>query len=96
MKFNLDMAKSFVGDDQKEQFEKLGFKFTPSNAGSKTSFTSLPPWYLNDEDIPEIEFDTLGQLISFSEQYGNLIIRKAYDWDGDNLTTIEIYNDYRE
>lgn len=45
-----------------------------------------------------VSLNTLEELVDFFKKHGNLILRKAYDSDGDGsgLPAIEIYDDYRE
>jgi hypothetical protein len=78
MKFKLSTSGRFYhGDEYQKELESLGFKFTPND---------YKPFYKLDHE-PEIEINTLEELIAFRERFGELILT-----DGE----IEIYDNYRE
>ena len=77
MKFKLSTSGHFYpAKDKRTELSKLGFTFKPSDYREYSI-----------EGTPEIEINTLEELIEFSEKYGGLIIEKGY---------IEIYDTYRE
>ena len=64
MKFELSMAKSFLSDDEKEKYEKLGFKLV------KTGYS----WQI--EDNPFIEIKSLKELMDFIKEHGEIVLSK--------------------
>ena len=78
MKFKLSTSGHFYDRAKyREQLKKLGFTFQESDYRE----------YAITDHEPEIEFNTLDDLIKFSKKFGELIITP---------TTIEIYDNYRE
>lgn len=76
MKFNLKTSGYFYHDPkERNKLEYLGFYFEKTEYGFAIRGT------------PEIEINSLEELIAFSEKYGRIILD-----DG----TIEIYDDDRE
>jgi hypothetical protein len=93
MKFKLDLAADSYGDriamnhDEEvklvEAYMKLGFKFSISyDKLNKRVF-----WIKDRIVIPEIEINSLEELMEFISEYGELIV------DEDKIV---IYNDYIE
>ena len=78
MKFKLRTSGYFYFVEGKEHLEKLGFKFNSEKY--KERYTII-------DSYPEIELNTLDDLLNLYDNYGELIIR-------GNI--IEIYDDYRE
>ncbi|WP_114752280.1 hypothetical protein [Pleomorphovibrio marinus] len=77
MKFKLQTTGDFYPkDEERKKLEPLGFKFIPSD---------YERFYIEGE--PEIEINSLEDLIEFSNKFGELIISDGY---------IEIYDNYRE
>lgn len=77
MKFELSTSKYFYPDkNERIELSKLGFTFRPSKYKEYVI-----------EGTPEIEINSLEELIEFSKEFGELIIEDE---------SIEIYNDYRE
>lgn len=80
MKFNLSTAGVFYTKEQAEKLKELGFTFS-SKEHNPTGRLHKEP-----SDV-EIEISTLEELITFSQEWGELIVSDGY---------IEIYDDYRE
>lgn len=77
MKFTLSTSGHFYPQaDRRKELEEIGFTFNPSNYKGFTI-----------EGSPEIEINSLEELIQFANKFGEIIV-------GDG--SIEIYNDYRE
>ena len=77
MKFELSTSKYFYPDkNERIELSKLGFTFRPSEYKKYVI-----------EGTPEIEINSLEELIEFSKEFGELIIEDK---------SIEIYNGYRE
>lgn len=76
MKFKLSTSGRFYHKDSQKALKKLGFVFRGTKYGDVIS-----------DHMPEIEFNTLDDLIKFSDEWGELIVH------GDE---IEIYDNYRE
>ena len=89
MRFRLDITKAYFldGNDTLEKLKALGFKIAYQDNG----ITGLQnySWECCEEAQPEIEFNTLEELIEFSEKWGRLVFDAQEE-------TIEIYNDWRE
>ncbi len=80
MTFTLSTSAYFYCDsDIKKDLEEIGFTFKKTELKDKE-------YYI--QGSPEIEIDSLDELIKFSNKFGNIII--------NSYGTIEIYNDYRE
>jgi hypothetical protein len=78
MKFKLSTSGRFYdGDNYQKELESLGFKFKPND---------FRPFYKLDHQ-PDIEINTLGELMAFCERFDELILRDS---------EIEIYDNYRE
>jgi hypothetical protein len=81
MKFKLStIGDCYTDPDKIEKLEKIGFTFKPS------TFAMFNTKTFHIEGSPEIEINTLEELIEFSNTFGELIVS-----DG----SIEIYDDYR-
>jgi len=81
MNFRLTTTGNFYNEERKSKLETLGFKFT-----DESSFKGGP--FYKDDSLPtEIEINTLEELIEFSNQWGEIIIKE---------NEIEIYDNYRE
>lgn len=79
MKFTIATTKSFYDTkDERDKLSKLGFTFKPSD---------YKDFMIEGE--PEIDINTLEELISFTDEHGRIIF-------GDYNGGIEIYNGYRE
>ena len=79
MKSELSTSKYFYPDKNEViELSKLGVTFRPSEY--KYTFRPI-------EGTPEIEINSLEELIEFSKEFGELIIEDK---------SIEIYNGYRE
>ena len=77
MKFKLSTTGYFYPqEDRRKKLSELGFTFKPSDFKE-----------FSIEGNPEIEIETLDELMDFTKKYGEIII------DGKS---IEIYDDYRE
>lgn len=77
MKFTLSTSGHFYPQaDRRKELEEIGFTFKPSDYKCFTI-----------EGSPEIEINSLEELIQFANKFGEIIV-------GDG--SIEIYNDYRE
>jgi len=77
MKFTLSTSGHFYPQaDRRKELEEIGFTFNPSDYKDFTI-----------EGSPEIEINSLEELIQFANKFGEIIV-------GDG--SIEIYNDYRE
>ena len=86
MKFELSTSKYFYPDENERiELSKLGFTFRPS----EYKYAFRPSEYKEYiiEGTPEIEINSLEELIEFSKEFGELIIEDK---------SIEIYNGYRE
>ena len=78
MTFKLSTSGRFYyGDEHQKELESLGFKFKPND---------FRPFYMLEHQ-PEIEINTLEELMAFQKRFGELILM-----DGE----IEIYDNYRE
>ena len=84
MKFKLSTSDSFYSEGAARKLERLGFEFEPYEDGGFSDLSR--PMYMLDKE-PEIEIGTLEDLITFSNQWGQIIV------NGDCL---EIYDGYRE
>jgi hypothetical protein len=79
MKFKLSTSGRFYDDNEhKKNLEGLGFTFTPNDFPR--------PFYISDR-APDIEINTLEELMAFSQKFGELVISEG---------EIEIYDNYRE
>lgn len=90
MKFKLSLTGYFYKNDKHKKYESLGFNFKPyENSGVMQSIDKYfaGSYTKNDDVKPEIEINTIEELIKFTEKYGECVVC------GDEL---EIYNDYRE
>jgi hypothetical protein len=77
MKFTLSTSGYFyTRADRRKELEEIGFTFKPSDYKDFAI-----------EGSPEIEINSLEELIQFANKFGEIIV-------GDG--SIEIYNDYRE
>ena len=77
MKFTLSTSGHFYPQaDRRKELEEIGFTFKPSDYKGFTI-----------EGSPEIEINSLEELIQFANKFGEIIV-------GDG--SIEIYDDYRE
>lgn len=77
MKFTLSTSRHFYPQAyRRKELEEIGFTFKPSDYKDFTI-----------EGSPEIEINSLEELIQFANKFGEIIV-------GDG--SIEIYNDYRE
>ena len=77
MKFTLSTSGHFYPQaDRRKKLEKIGFTFKPSDYKDFTI-----------EGSPEIEINSLEELIEFTDRFGEIIVSNS---------SIEIYNDYRE
>jgi hypothetical protein len=89
MKFKLSTSCYFYDKDSAEKLKGLGFEFDEIQQHQRNHL-GLSQDYTHDIDItvnPEIEINTVEELVAFSKQWGQLII------NGDS---IEIYDDNRE
>ena len=75
MKFMVSTARSLYTEEQAAKLKKLGFTFDLNKHGMMIG-----------NDV-EIEISTLEELITFSEEWGEIIVSSG---------EIEIYNAYRE
>ena len=91
MEFRMTMSKTWdIPNEQKLQYEKLGFRFAPSS-GMDTSEEEL--WTCREDYSPiALEINTLEELMDFVKVFGEIILNPE-ESDGN---TIEIYNYYRE
>ena len=80
MKFEVDTTGSFYDEEQANKLKALGFKF-----GVNSYDTEKRPYKLGGK--VEIEFNTLEELIAFSNTWGEIIISEG---------KVEIYDGYRE
>lgn len=77
MKFTLSTSGHFYPQaDRRKELEEIGFTFKPSDYKDFTI-----------EGSPEIEINSLEELIQFADKFGEIILRDY---------SIEIYDDYRE
>lgn len=84
MKFKIKTTESIYGEEEKKEYEGLGFKFEESHHFKNR------PYYKIGDDI-ELEMPGLPDLMRFAEEWGGLILwRDGKDW------VIEIYDGYRE
>ncbi len=94
MKFKLDTSGSFYNQEKMEPLKVLGFKFRKSReVYGKEYWSGLEEFYKDSSVQPEIELNSLEELIDLCEKFGEVVVRK--DWSG-NGNTLEIYDDYRE
>ncbi len=86
MKFRLRQDKNWVQtDEEKEKLEELGFQFiAETNPEDRRGYGK---WRYNSDYLPEIEINSLEELMKIVEKYEQIIITKD---------EIEIYNYYRE
>lgn len=77
MKFTLSTSGHFYPQaDRRKELEEIGFTFKPSDYEDFTIGGS-----------PEIEINSLEELIQFANKFGEIIV---------GYGSIEIYNNYRE
>ena len=77
MKFILSTSGDFYPRaDERKELEEIGFTFSPSDYKDFTINGS-----------PEIEINSLHELIQFVDKFGRVIVENG---------SMEIYNDYRE
>jgi hypothetical protein len=79
MKFKLKTSGYFYKDEDKEKLLKLGFKFDP--------YIFKEYRWTKKDNVPEIEINSLNELVKFMEEWGDLIL---------SPNAIEIYDNYRE
>ncbi len=78
MKFTLSVSGDFYEkEDEINKLKEVGFTFNPDRHR----------FQVNDNS-PEIEINTLEELMQFVNKFGNVIVKKS--------NSIEIYNSYRE
>lgn len=83
MKFTLSTSGHFYPQaDRRKELEEIGFTFKPSDYKSLYCFRAF-----TIEGSPEIEINSLEELIQFADKFGEIIVGNG---------SIEIYNDYRE
>jgi hypothetical protein len=82
MKFTLGVSTGFNIKD-KELYEELGFKFEYSDSSAYIDYTV----------VPEIELNSLEELIAFGKKVNNELVINHLFTDTPEL---EIYNGYRE
>lgn len=91
MRFKVETSGYFYSDKDKKKLEKLGFKFEPADP----FFASRGlPWRKTWEGEAFVEINSLGDLIRFQGEWGDIIIRDDFTEEG--VKVIEIYDDYRE
>jgi len=84
MKFELDaVATRYQDQNEVKQLKDLGFKFTEIN---ETNIFGEKDNFLLEHPLPEINFDTIEQLVDFVNKHGSIIIARN--------NRITIYNDY--
>lgn len=85
MKFTLTTTAYFYDDAEAEKLKTLGFRFEELRRSERDIF---PPctWHIDRDYNPEIEINSLEELIAFQKKCGKIII---------NGNDIEIY-DYSE
>jgi len=83
MIFKLSQLYYWVDKEEKEQLEKLGFKF--KKTGKK--YRSHGEFEVGSNENLTIEISTLEELVSFVKKYGKIVLYED---------EIEIYNNYRE
>jgi len=83
MKFKLTTSSYFYNDEWKEKLERIWFSFSEYKSHY---FPRSENRYTKDLS-PEIDINTIEELIDFQKEYWNLILS---EWE------IEIYDDYRE
>lgn len=77
MKFKLSTSGNFYPQaDRRKKLEEIGFTFKQSDYK-----------YFTIEGSPEIEINSLEDLIQFADKFGEIIVGNE---------SIEIYDDYRE
>ena len=82
MKFSLSKASIYNTEEEKEKYEKLGFKFEWLPEENRWS---------DMYSTPSFEIETLEGLLQFIKTYGAIIL----EWEGDpELFSILIYDDY--
>jgi len=80
MKLLLTTTQSSYFTKEAERLKPLGFTFEPTD--------SMHGEFMI-RGMPEIELNSIQQLINFSKKWGDLVI-------SHDPPSIEIYNDYRE
>ena len=87
MKFNLSTSGSYYNDEDKNELEKLGFKFDEPSRPSAA-------WHKQSNHKVYIDFSSLDELVKFIKEYRRVVIEPPEmderDWN------IEIYDYYRE
>ena len=77
MKFTLSTSGDYYPEaDIRKELEEIGFTFTPSDYKDFTI-----------QGSPDIEINSLEELIQFADKFGEIIFGNG---------SIEIYDDYRE
>jgi hypothetical protein len=80
MKFKITTTGWSYSKEDVKLLTQLGFKFDKANTQGM---------YLIDNKIPEIEINTLEELLELSNNFGQLIVDAVDE-------TIEIYDNWRE
>jgi len=83
MKFELSTAGYFYSKEEAEPLKELGFKFDTASWENSIRCSGI----VITDHTPDIEFDTLEQLISFIAKQGNCVV---------SCDSITIYDDYLE
>lgn len=91
MIFNLTKTSNWNTQEEKLEYEKLGFKFEKD---LPYAWRPEKCWYdiTDRENGVKIEFKSLEDFLVFVAQFGEVVIHKG----GSDNATIEIYDDYRE
>lgn len=83
MKFRITTSGMFYEEEDAKRLKKLGFRFE----FSKNPSYFIPPFYMLDDVKVYKDFDSIQDLINFSNEQGSpLIISKG---------EIKIYDDYK-
>ena len=76
MKFKIRVASYFYNKQDKEELEKLGFKFTLYEPRKDSGEPYVVENYSRVEDwseAPEIEIESLEELLTFYEKWGEIV-----------------------
>ena len=84
MRFRLTQDKFWMGDEEKERLEELGFKFKEE---LNEDYRKNGKWKCDSNVEPGIEINSLDDLMKLVEKMGDIILSED---------RIEIYNNYRE
>ena len=85
MRFRLTQNKFWMGDEEKEKLEKLGFKFKEEL--NEDYRKRNEKWKCDNNVEPVIGISSLEDLMKLVKDYGVIVLSE---------NGIEIYNDYRE